>query len=158
MSAQAIGDALAARYREIEAAAMRDAPICNAALRVEAIGFREHDGYALGIIVTPWFINLVAAPTTPGAALPLGLLPISLPAGSINFTVTELEGFGRLASCSLFSPLFEFPDQETARAVAQEALDAAFDAGLNAAKPAPHTPLNRRAFLRGARAPQGAAS
>jgi [NiFe] hydrogenase assembly HybE family chaperone len=160
MSAQAIGDALAARYREIEAAAMRDAPICNAALQVEAIGFREYDGYAVGIILTPWFINLIAAQTPPGAALPLplGALPISFPAGSIDFTVTELAGFGRLASCSLFSPLFEFPDQETARAVAQEALDAAFDAGLNAAKPAPHAPLDRRAFLRGARTPQGATS
>ncbi|MFY9656466.1 MAG: [NiFe]-hydrogenase assembly chaperone HybE [Methylocystis sp.] len=161
MSAQAIGDALAARYREIESKAMRNAPICNAALQVEAIGFREYDGYAVGIILTPWFINLVAAETQPSgkaSGLPLGPLPISLPAGSIEFTVVELEGFGRLASCSLFSPLFEFPDQETACAVAQEALDAAFDPGLHAAKPEPRPPLDRRAFLRGARSPQGAAS
>ena len=160
MSAEAIGEALAACYREIESKAMRDAPICNAALQVEAIGFREHDGYAVGIIVTPWFINLVAASMPPGAApaLPLGPLRISLPAGSIEFNVADLECFGRLASCSLFSPLSEFPAQETACTVAQEALDAAFDPNLHAAKPEPRPPLDRRAFLRGARTPHGAAS
>jgi [NiFe] hydrogenase assembly HybE family chaperone len=160
MSAQAIGEALAARYREIESKAMRDAPICNAALQVKAIGFREFDGYAVGIILTPWFINLVAAqkPSNTAPALPLGALSLSLPAGSIEFTVTELEGFGRLASCSLFSPLSEFPDQETACAVAQEALDAAFDPGLHATKPEPRPPLDRRAFLRGARSPQDVTS
>ena len=158
MNAQAIGDALVARYREIESKAMRDAPICNAALQVEAIGFREHDGYAVGIILTPWFINLVAAPTPRAATLPLGALRISLPAGSIEFNVVELEGFGPLASCSLFSPLSEFPDQETACAVAREALDAVFDPDVHAAKPEPRPPLDRRAFLRGARPRQGAAS
>jgi len=159
MSAQAIGEALAARYREIEAAAMRDAPICNAALQVKAIGFREFEGFAVGIILTPWFINLVAAQTPPSAApaLPPGPFRISLPAGSIEFTVAELEGFGRLASCSLFSPLSEFPDQETACAVAQEALDAAFDPGLHVRKPEPRPPLDRRALLGGARSSQGAA-
>ena len=160
MSAEAIGEALAALYREIEAASMRDAPICNAALQVKAIGFRPYQGYAVGVILTPWFLNLVAAQTPRSAAppLPLGALPLPLPAGSIEFTVTELAGFGRLANCSLFSPLSEFPDQETACAVAQAALDAAFDPGLSAAKPESRPPLDRRALLGRRRLPQGAAS
>ncbi len=160
MSAEAIGEALAALYREIEATAMRDAPICNAALRVTAIGFRDFDGYAVGIVLTPWFLNLVAAEMLPGAtpALPPGALRLRFPAGSIDFTITELAGFGKLASCSLFSPLFDFPNQETALATAQAAVGAIFDAGLNAAETEQRPALNRRAFLGGRRFEQGAAS
>jgi [NiFe] hydrogenase assembly HybE family chaperone len=68
MSADAIGEALAACYREIDATAMRDAPICNAALHVTAIGFREYQSYAVGVILSPWFLNLVVPEIGPGAA------------------------------------------------------------------------------------------
>ena len=160
MNAEAIGEALAALYREIEATAMRDAPICNAALQVTAIGFRDFEGYAVGIVLTPWFLNLVAAEMRPRAApaLPLGAFRLRFPAGSIDFTVAELAGFGKLASCSLFSPLFDFPDQETACAVAQAALEAVFDEGLHAAQTEQRPALNRRALLGGRRFEQGAPS
>jgi [NiFe] hydrogenase assembly HybE family chaperone len=158
MSAEAIGEALAACYREIDATAMRDAPICNAALHVTAIGFREYQSYAVGVILTPWFLNLVVTEIGPGAApaLPLGAFRLRFPAGSIEFTVTELAGFGRLASCSLFSPLFDFPDQETARATAQAALDAVFDPSLHAAQAEDRPAFDRRAFFGGRRLQQGA--
>jgi [NiFe] hydrogenase assembly HybE family chaperone len=160
MSAEAIGEALAALYREIEATAMRDAPICNPALQVTAIGFRDFCGYAAGVMLTPWFLNLVVAEMRPGAApaLPLGAFRLRFPAGAIDFTVTELTGFGRLASCSLFSPLFDFPDQETACATAQAALDAVFDSGLHAAEAESRPTLDRRAFFGGRRLQQGEAS
>ena len=160
MSAGAIGEALAACYREIDVTAMRDAPICNVALHVTAIGFRDFHGYAAGVILTPWFLNLVAAEIRPGAApaLPPGAFRLRFPAGSIEFTVTELAGFGRLASCSLFSPLFDFPDQETACATAQAALDALFDPGLHAAETGSRPALDRRAFLGRRRLQQGASS
>lgn len=159
MNAEAIGDALAALYREIEATAMRDAPICNAALQVSAVGFRDFEGYAVGVILTPWFLNLVAAPIAdvdPG--LPLGAFRLRFPAGSIEFTVAELAGFGRLASCSLFSPLFDFPDQETVSATAQAAIDAVFDPGLHTTEATERPALDRRAFLRGRPVRQGLAS
>ncbi|HMK88307.1 MAG TPA: [NiFe]-hydrogenase assembly chaperone HybE, partial [Methylocystis sp.] len=83
MTAQAIGARLAAVYRDIEATAMRDAPICNAALQVEAIGFCEFGGVAVGIILTPWFLSLVATELRPGEApvLPIGALRLRFPAG-----------------------------------------------------------------------------
>ena len=160
MSAQTIGEALAACYREIDARAMRDAPICNDALQVSAIGFRDFGGYAVGVILTPWFLSLVAAETGPLAApaLPLGAFRLHFPAGAIEFTVTELAGFGRLASCSLFSPLSYFPDQETACATAQAALDAVFDPGLHAADTEARPALDRRAFLGRRRLQQDATS
>ena len=158
MSAEAIGEALAACYREIDATAMRDAPICNAGLHMTAIGFREYRSYAVGVILTPWFLNLVAAEMSPLAApaLPLGGFRLNFPAGSIEFTVTELAGFGRLASCSIFSPLSYFPDQATACVTAQAALDAVFDPGLQAADTEARPALDRRAFFGGRRLQQGA--
>jgi [NiFe] hydrogenase assembly HybE family chaperone len=160
MNAEAIGEALAALYREIEATAMRDAPICNVAVQVTAIGFRDFAGYAVGVVLTPWFLNLVAAEMRPGAApaLPLGAFRLRFPAGAIDFTVAELAGFGKLASCSLFPPLFDFPDQETALATAQAAIEAVFDEGLHAAQTEQRPALDRRAFLRGSRVERSAAS
>ena len=51
--ALAIGARLAAIYSDVYVRAMRDVPICNAALEVEAIGFRPYGALALGIVVTP---------------------------------------------------------------------------------------------------------
>ncbi|HXY59305.1 MAG TPA: [NiFe]-hydrogenase assembly chaperone HybE [Methylocystis sp.] len=151
MSAEAIGARLAALYRGIEATAMRDAPICNAALQVEAIGFRDFCGLAVGIVVTPWFLNLVAAQLRDGEspALPARALRLRFPAGEVDFILAEMAGFGRLASCSLISPMEDFPDQESARAAAQAALAALFDPHLHAEKPesGPRRALDRRAFL-----------
>jgi hypothetical protein len=58
--AQAIGAALAAAYDAIWRGPMQEMPICNPALEVEAVGFRAHGDWAIGIVVTPWFMNIVA--------------------------------------------------------------------------------------------------
>ncbi|HYA80640.1 MAG TPA: [NiFe]-hydrogenase assembly chaperone HybE [Methylocystis sp.] len=151
MTGEAIGARLAALYCGIEATAMRNAPICNAALRVEAIGFRSFSRFAVGIVVTPWFLNLVAAEQRDGEAplLSAHALRLRFPAGEIDFTVTEMSSFGHVASCSLFSPMDDFPDQESARAVARAALVALFDPHLHAenGEAAPRKALDRRAFL-----------
>jgi [NiFe] hydrogenase assembly HybE family chaperone len=159
--ARAAGEALAAFYRAAEPA-MRDLPIYNAALKVAAIGFRALDDCAFGVVVTPWFMNLVRLPLDPRAtALSQGdAVARSLPAGTLEFTVGRLDGFGAIESCSLFSPMFGFADQpaaETAAAAALEAvLDPQFDAAAATAEPRapepapqPPAPLDRRRFLRG---------
>lgn len=161
MTAEAIGDRLVAFYRGIESTAMRDAPICNSALKVEVIGFRDFSGYVIGVIATPWFLNLVAAQSCEGEApsLPSRVLRLGFPAGAVDFVVTEMEGFGRLASCSLISPMFDFPDQEASSAAAVAALDALFEARLHRssseAQFQPTAAIDRRAFLAGRRAKQG---
>jgi [NiFe] hydrogenase assembly HybE family chaperone len=150
MTAEAIGQRLAARYRDIEAKAMRDVPICNGALEVEAIGFREFSGYVLGVMITPWFLSLAATESQQSDAprLQVGDLRLRFPAGAVDFLVSELDGFGTLASCSLFSPMFDFTDQETARAAAKAALDSLFDPNLHAPSPArrgePRSVVDRR--------------
>lgn len=42
-----------AAFRRIDAERMADLPFRNPALRVEAVGFRMHDGQWLGVLVTP---------------------------------------------------------------------------------------------------------
>jgi [NiFe] hydrogenase assembly HybE family chaperone len=161
MTPEAIGERLAALYRDIEASAMRDAPICNDALRVEAIGFREFSGYALGVIVTPWFLNLFIAESSAdaGPRLPTaGPLELGFPAGPVVFELRELEGWGHLGCCGLISPMFGFADQTAARAAGHATLAALFDPHLHAPAPAPARPaIDRRAFLSAWRAPQGGA-
>ncbi|MGC2166942.1 MAG: [NiFe]-hydrogenase assembly chaperone HybE, partial [Gallionella sp.] len=50
---------LQAVFSDIAATRMAGLPICNAALRVQVVGFREWPGHRLGVLVTPWTISLV---------------------------------------------------------------------------------------------------
>lgn len=148
-AAREVGARLAALYAEVHCGPMRDAPICNDALNVEAIGFRAFEDRAVGVIVTPWFMNVIAAGSenfTAGARQHL-----ALPAGDVEFVESEMQGFGRILSCSLFSPMFDFADMTAARDVAREAMAALFNPALldeGARKTA--SEMDRRALLRGA--------
>ena len=159
--AHAAGEALAAFYRGA-GRSMRDLPIYNPALDVAAIGFRAIADHAFGVVVTPWFMNLVRVPLDcDGYALPQGAaVAHALPAGTLEFTVGHLDGFGTIESCSLFSPMFGFVDQQAAETAAAAALaavlDPQFDAAAATAEPVapeppaqPPAPLDRRRFLRG---------
>lgn len=155
MSAAAIAERLAAVYREIHRRAMRDAPICNDALEVEAIGFRDHGEVAIGVVVTPWFAALLAAPSTSSEPLTPGTkLALRFPAGEVEFNVSALDGFGPIATCSLFSPMAEFGDHEAAQTAARAALEALLDPHLHDAPqqaPAQQSGLDRRALFGGRR-------
>ena len=52
---------LANAYRRA-ALKVKGLPIYNPTLAVEAVGFREHEGRQVGVIVTPWFMNLTVLP------------------------------------------------------------------------------------------------
>jgi [NiFe] hydrogenase assembly HybE family chaperone len=152
VSAAAIAERLAAVYREIYSRAMRDAPICNDALEVEAIGFREFGAFAIGVVVTPWFAALLAAPAASEALSPGATMVLRFPAGEVELDMRALDGFGVVAICSLFSPMAEFADHEAARTAARAALDALFDPHLHDAPAAPaQSGLDRRALFGGRR-------
>jgi [NiFe] hydrogenase assembly HybE family chaperone len=152
-----VGDKLAAAYCEIYRTAMTGLPICNDALAVEAIGFRNFQEHILGIIITPWFLNMAAVERGAACAAVLNSSPtsvrVSFPAGNVEFDVVEIQGFGRFASCSLFSPMVEFSDQNAARQTAQAALGALFDSHLredSVERPASGAAvIDRRALLGG---------
>jgi [NiFe] hydrogenase assembly HybE family chaperone len=153
-------------FGEVHATRMRGLPFLNPALRVEAVGFRRWDGRWLGVLVTPWFMNLVLLPDAPAAWRHVRYgdsVSYALPAGVFEFISAREPALGDYQSCSLFSPVFEFADQDGARATARAALAALFDpqsqAGVEGpvgdsarpqAAPAPaQPPLSKRDFLRG---------
>jgi [NiFe] hydrogenase assembly HybE family chaperone len=134
VSAAAIAERLAAIYRDIHRGAMRDVPICNDALEVEPIGFRDFSDHIVGVIVTPWFASLVATPREARDAAPFapdGRIALRFPAGEVEMTVSALDGFGPIATCSLFSPMTEFADHAAAQLAVRAALDALFDSHLH---------------------------
>lgn len=114
---------LMAKY-ELAAQRMKDLPIYNPALRVEAVGFREFQGSQLGIVVTPWFMNLVLlpGPTAPSPPREGETHAHQLPAGAVDFVGARLDDVGPFETCSLFSPMPNFESAEAARATAEEAL------------------------------------
>lgn len=129
---------LEAVFRGIAAARMADVPICHPGLCVRAIGFErsaEEPGVALGVLVTPWFMNLVRLPL-PGdaAAAPRAGAAAERPLAERD-SATRAHGghrfdflgafepeLGAYESCSLFSPMFDFADQDSAEATAREVL------------------------------------
>jgi [NiFe] hydrogenase assembly HybE family chaperone len=128
MSAAAVALRLEELYRAIAEGPMAGPPICNPRLSVAALGIREVEAQAVGIVVTPWFVDFVAAPLAADAApAPAGSARrLTLPAGALDLIVGELPGFGRLDAASLFSPVMEFADMDAALGVAEGALEALF--------------------------------
>jgi len=123
---------LVADFKEIFHSKMRDVPIINHALHVEAVGFRQHQGRLLGVLVSPWFMNLVMMPAEgedwsdlmPGAKEVIGF-----PSGDYEFIHNIREMVGGYKACSLFSPMEDFASQMNAVAVARELMVALFDSG-----------------------------
>lgn len=144
---------LEAAFEEIARTRMAGLPFLNPALRVEAMGFHEREGQWMGILVTPWSINVVLLPGAgPWPRLAAGAERfVDLPAGRFRFIAGEDAAIGEYHACSLFSPALEFADHETARAAATAALEALLDPATGAGPVPPASRMNRRDFLRGAR-------
>ncbi|MBL0141087.1 MAG: [NiFe]-hydrogenase assembly chaperone HybE [Betaproteobacteria bacterium] len=149
---------LEAAFTRIWKTRMDGLPFVNAALRVEAVGFRPWQGEWLGALVTPWFVNLVLMPGDgEWMTLPVGGERfMALPAGRFRFIAGVDEELGEYHACSLFSPALEFADHETARATADAALEALFDSanapgadGYQPSQAATPATISKRDFLRG---------
>lgn len=118
-------------FTRIETEKMDGVPVLNKNLHVEAIGFDRQDAFHLGVLLTPWFMNLLLIPADQDSAIPemaqVGSKHLhALPAGRFEFILAHEDELGKYLSCSLFSPVFEFADQtaavETAQAVLQQVL------------------------------------
>ncbi len=160
---------LEARFGTILRRQMRGMPMLNTALSVEALGFRPWREHWLGVLITPWFMNLVLMSRESSQWQPLAERETRhyvFPAGVFEFIGARDSVLGDYQACSLFSPMFEFADQAGARATAAAALDALFDplcreaseshaipaAAESAYRAAPMPPafaLNKRDFMLG---------
>lgn len=152
--------ALIERFRAVDAA-MRDLPLYNAKVAIEAVGFRPFgDDALIGVALTPWFMNLIVLPLEPA---PMDMaqigksVVIELPAGQRNFVVGGNEIVGLYKAHSLHSPVLNFTLPGQARAEAERQL--AMLLTPPAADPAPargtgNNGLDRRALLFGRRGEQ----
>jgi len=114
----------------VVATRMEGLAFVNHALAVEAVGFAPWQGHWLGVMVTPWFMNLTLAPRDVSLwrSLKQGdKRSYRFPAGAYEFIGAQDDHAGEYLMCSLFSPLLQFEDQQTARLVAQLAREALFD-------------------------------
>ena len=162
--------ALEARFRVVWREQMRDMPMVHPALDVAALGFRPWQGHWLGVLVTPWFMNLWLMPRDVAQWQAIGERATrcyAFPAGVFEFIGGRDAVIGDYQACSLFSPMFAFADAAAAHATALAALDALFDptthntgedvpdAGVRAsatdAGAAPPAAMSKRDFLFGRR-------
>jgi [NiFe] hydrogenase assembly HybE family chaperone len=152
---QAPAARLVAVFAGIHRERMTGLPILNPRLAVAAVGGRVWGDHWIGVLVTPWCMNLVALPLNPSGPEQMAGDPLTLefPAGRFAFAVSSEPGLGTYAACSLFSPMGEFPDQETALAIARATLDALFEVqsgvGQGASSDSRGTGISRRDLLRG---------
>ncbi|MBU1237854.1 MAG: [NiFe]-hydrogenase assembly chaperone HybE [Gammaproteobacteria bacterium] len=118
---------LEAAFRRIAATRMAGLPISHPRLTVESVGFRLWEGKWLGVLVTPWAVNLVLLP---GDDTEFEKLAVDrrqtwrFPSGDFDFMGGDEEECGAYQFCSLLSPIpeAETTDQEAARALAEEVL------------------------------------
>jgi len=169
-------------YRHIETTRMAGLGLTHPGLAVAAVGFApEAGGGVAGVLVTPWFMNLVWLPddeparpveavepvepvdpaakaVPPARVLAVGESRARRIGGEvIEFLGAHETGLGSFETCSLFSPMFEFVDQAAALATAAEVMQLLRQPPADAAphKPQPRVaePVpGRRAFLLGGRA------
>lgn len=148
-------------YRQIAEQRMKGLPFLNPALEVEAVGFRTWEGHQVGVLITPWFMNLVLIPGPEAESRDLGgdkATAWEFPGGRCDLHVSRPDGQILHLCASLFTSVEGFPDQGTAREVAREVLRNLFtvpadgrsnaDQGEAGADALLARPVSRRAFLR----------
>jgi [NiFe] hydrogenase assembly HybE family chaperone len=152
---------LVAAFREIDQRSGRDMPFYNERLGVEGVGFQIWDGHVIGVLITPWLMNLMLLPgeSADWAGCSDGdVREYQLPSGNYRFVAGLLDGPGVCFSAALFTTVEVFPDQATARAVAAEIMQQIFadhrerdslgEAEIVAGTDVLRQPVSRRGLLR----------
>lgn len=112
-------------FNTIHTERMVDVPILNDKLKVKVIGFQQWQNSYLCIMLTPWFMNIMLLPgedenwddkreTTSSRH--------TFPSGNYEFLVGFEPDIGKYQMCSLFSPMFEFADNDAAVETADVAI------------------------------------
>lgn len=153
-----------AHFRAVWQDSMRDLPFVNPALSVEAVGFCRWEDDWLGVVITPWFINLFLLP---GGGrrwqdVPTGeQRKLALPVGELDF-IADNPGPGSVLPayqyCPLLAPVQQVGDQAEARQIAADMLATVLTPPAPAATEAPEAATraeppdvpspSRRGFLR----------
>lgn len=114
-------------YQHVWETRMHDLPFVNPALAVKAVGFQRHEGDWLGVMITPWFLNLFLLS---GGGQLWGDIPagerryLNLPCGTLQFIADDDPDLGPYQYCPLIAPVSSIPDLATALKAAQDAMAA----------------------------------
>ena len=147
---------LEALFDEIATTRMQGVPVKNQALKVQAVGFApvpQQPDMLQGVLITPWFMNLVRLPLRNETASDRVLAERQKATRQFGNTDFEFIGsfevrIGAFEVCSLYSPMFKFADHAAAMATAQEVLNQLHRPTPRPASTAPAVP-SRRGFLLG---------
>lgn len=142
---------LSQTFDEIGKQKMQGLSFVNPALTVQALGFAERQAGWLGVLITPWAMNLLllAKQDSDWRNLAVGAkFECAFPYGCFEFTLAEHVDLGRYGQCSLFSNMFEFQGQAAAVAAAEAAAKQLF--AVESAKSISRRNLLRGAFSQGA--------
>ncbi len=96
---------------------MKDVPVINEKLEVSVIGLQQWQELYLGVLITPWFMNIILLPYETDTWNDLSELSKEthiFPSGRYSFIIGRDKELGTYQMCSLFSPMFEFADNEAA--------------------------------------------
>jgi len=104
---------------------MRELPVYNPKLDIQVIGLHRWQEGLLGVVATPWCMNITVLPMEGDATARREGTSRELvfPSGPYAFIAAQLAGFGPLEACSLFSPMDEFDDPAVVEQVARHALE-----------------------------------
>ena len=111
----------------------------NPRLKCSSVGFCRYRGDWLGIVITPWLMDLVLLP---GGGELWGDIPpgqrryVDLPQGTVAFSTAECPELGSYQHSPLLASVATLPDMATAISLANEVM-----AGIWIAGRAPETPL-----------------
>ena len=153
-------------FRQIQQEHMLGLPILNPYLDVEAVGFVQFQGLWLGILITPWFMNLMLLSGTERCpALAEGKHQSwQFPGGTLKFDGGFDAKLGSYQACSFFAVMGKFTNQNEARSAAQAVLKGLLSGVANVAtepeqvqpvgplaeiRAAIEAPMSKRDFLRG---------
>lgn len=151
-------DALTAAFHHIAATRMAGVALVNPALDVETIGFRDVGDDCVGVLITPWCMNLVSLPGAGADWANWGSgtrHALALPSGDYEFLTAHEDAIGPYLTSSLFSPMFDFGNMDQAREVAHAVLAEIFTPATPAPPMAPaqglsaklEQPVSRRGFF-----------
>lgn len=127
INVQTIAKRLELEFERIHREQMQGIPILNTAISIQALGFHDYQGRILGVLITPWLMNVVMLPRADEdwSGMKLGQKQAhQFPARTYKFMVNEINDIGFCQTHSLYSPMHDFSSHEQALSVAQAFLDA----------------------------------
>lgn len=128
----AIEQKLESVFSDIAQTRMAGLPICNPAMRVQAVGFREWQEHWVGVLITPWTISLVLMPGDHAPLKTLGAdekMTWEFPSGHYEFMGLNDPALGTCQICSLISPVSDVARHEDAVSIAEQVMAALFSSG-----------------------------